>query len=154
MAKSNKRNIAAKKELAKEFYTRSNLTLNEIAAQCKTSPNTLSNWIKQGGWDILKDIAQVGHDKIVADLMAEVQEINEYVKSLPAGQRYADKNIADARNKIISGIQAMQRGLTVGQYVAVMLEFIQYTAIQDIDLSQVKEIATAFLHQKAEQENQ
>lgn len=145
-----KKTNAVKKELAKEFYTRSNLTLNEIAAQCKISPNTLSAWIKQGAWDILKDLAEVGHDKIVADLMSEIQEINEFVKTRPVGQRFADKNIADARNKIISGIQSMQKNLTIGQYVSVMLDFIQFTAMQDIDLSQVKDIATAFLHQKAE----
>ena len=140
----------AEKALAKELFLQTSMSQKAIAERVGVTENTMSKWCAL--WEGEKKLREQGQEQIVQSMMREVIEINEAIKAKPAGERYADARTADARNKIIAGIQRLQRSLALGQYVTVMEEFIDHLAEIDLDLAKrINPVSTQFLKLKSAQ---
>lgn len=74
-------------EFAKMLYldTSQKLTIKEIAERegVKVRPNTLSKWIKDGGWEKLRKSLLVTRKNMISDLYDQLDLLNTNIKTRP-----------------------------------------------------------------------
>ena len=126
MAKKNEQ------ELAKQLFLQSDKTQKQIASIVGTQESTIGKWVKDGGWEELKETLRTSDEQIIRDLYQELVKITERVKKSEDG--FADSKIADARNKIIASINRMQKQVALPQKVAVCMQLLDFVAAKDLKL--------------------
>lgn len=139
------------KKLAKVLYFETSKTLEEIAAIAKVNRSTISGWIKNEGWDTIREVQKQTPERVVQDLYAELEELNSAIRMREEGMRYATSKESDSRNKIILSIHRLQNKIALPQYVTVLMNFLDYVQQEDLDLSKkVAKVANNFLSDKIE----
>lgn len=141
---------SARKKLARELYLQSGMDQKEIAEAVGVTENTMSRWVQP--WKREKELRATGMERIVQDMMDEVIEITDAIKAKPAGQRYADSKTADARNKILAGVQRLRSSVTLSSHITVMLDFLKFAAAQEASdtAAHIKQIGTHYLNAVAQ----
>src|ERR1700744_696785 len=99
MAKENT-SISDKQYIAKVLFTVQHLEQKLIAKKVGVSEKTISNWVNQFNWKALRNRLVVGKEEILTGLYEELQEMQEAINSKPAGQRFSDSKMADAKLKL------------------------------------------------------
>jgi uncharacterized protein YjcR len=125
MAKKNEQ------ELAKQLFLQSDKTQKQIAGIVGTQESTIGKWVKEGGWDELKETLRTSDEQIIRDLYAEMVAINKFIKE---NGGYPDSKMADARNKVIASINRMQKQVALPQKVAVCMQLLDFVAAKDLKL--------------------
>jgi uncharacterized protein YjcR len=123
MAKKNEQ------ELAKQLFLQSDKTQKQIASIVGTQESTIGKWVKEGGWDDLKETLRTSDDQIIRDLYAEMVAINKFIKE---NGGYPDSKMADARNKVIASINRMQKQVALPQKVAVCMQLLDFVAAKNL----------------------
>jgi hypothetical protein len=100
---------AQKKEWAKLLYkTDANITQKEIAAKVVATENTIGKWIKDEGWEQLRQSHLQSRDAQLFDLNQQWNELNSFIKKKKAGERFPDVKEADILIKISASIKNLQ----------------------------------------------
>ena len=68
-----------KKDIAKSLYLNGNFTQEEIADKVGSTRQTVSRWIKEGGWEELKASITITPAQILSGLNRQIVEINNNI---------------------------------------------------------------------------
>ncbi len=107
------------------------MQLKEIAAKLNVSAQTLTKWSREGSWKEQKTYLENAAPRRLAELHAELAELMKAIKSREEGQRYATKQEADIRSKIIKQIKDMSMKYSISQIIIMAKDFVSYSAAID-----------------------
>ncbi|MDO3641968.1 helix-turn-helix domain-containing protein [Mucilaginibacter sp. L3T2-6] len=122
---------------AQVLYTRERLTQKEIAEKTGVSEKTIGKWVVDGGWDKLQKNFLLTREEQMGMMLDELNEINAYIKSLPAGFRFADAKLGDVRRKLVKDIKELETKAALPEIIAalkILLDFIRKVNLQDAQL--------------------
>lgn len=118
------------------------MPLKEIAKKLNVSAQTLTKWSKDDGWREQKKYIENATPRRLAELHAELAELMKVIKTREEGFRYATKQEADIRSKIIKQIKDMSAKYSISQIIILAKDFITFTNTIDNDFS--KKCASMF----------
>ena len=102
-----------KKDIAKSLYLNGNFTQEEIADKVGTTRQTVSRWIKDGGWEQLKASITITPAQILAGLNRQIIEINNNINDREEGKRFATVTEADTLAKLASAIKKIEQDVGI-----------------------------------------
>lgn len=132
--------ISDKQFIAKVLFTTQKLDQKVAAKRAGVSEVTMSKWVNEFGWRTLRNRLLVGKEQILSDLYEELEEINDAIKSKPAGKRYSDTKQADIKVKLTASIRNLETELAIADIVASGIAFIKHLQTK-ATFNQVNEIA-------------
>lgn len=122
-----------KKDIAKSLFLNGNFTQEEIAEKVSTTRQTVSRWIKDGGWEQLKASMTITPDQILAGLNRQIIEINNNINSREEGKRFASVPEADTLAKLASAIKKIEQDVGIADIVNVGIRFTNWLRPVDLD---------------------
>ena len=128
-----------KKTIAKELYLHGDFTLEEIADKVGAVRQTVARWAKDEGWKDIKSSMTVGKDKILKNLYAHVQTINDAVVARPEGERIPTPKEADTLAKLAAAIDKIESESGIREYVNAGMAFLTY--VRNIDAQKAIDIS-------------
>ncbi len=131
-----------KKEWAKTLFLKENQTIIEIADRVGTTRQTVSRWIKDGKWEMLKTSLTLTREEQIAMLYRQVAEINNAIAERPEGERYASSKEADILGKLAAAINKMETDVGIKDICEVGTKFIEW--LRQVDLDKAKDIAAIY----------
>ena len=132
-----------KKDWAKTLYLRENMTVQkELAARVGVNPNTIGRWIQDEGWEKLRSNVLMTREEQLQNLLTELEELNNFIKSKKDGLRFADSKEADVRRKLIKDIKDLETKASIAEIIETAKRFIRWVSAFDIDKG--KEISGLF----------
>lgn len=115
-----------KKSIAKELYLHGDYTFEEIADKVGAVRQTVARWAKDEGWADLKASLSVGKDKILKNLYAHVQTINEAILEREEGERTPTPKEADTLSKLSAAISKLESESGIREYVSAGIAFLTF----------------------------
>ena len=112
-----------KKDIAKSLYLNGSFTQEEIAAKVGTTRQTVSRWVKEGGWEELKASFTITPTQILAGLNRQIVEINNNINEREEGKRFATVSEADTLAKLASAIKKIESDVGIADIVDVAIRF-------------------------------
>ena len=128
-----------KKDIAKSLYLNGNYTQEEIAEKVGSTRQTVSRWIKDGGWEELKASITITPTQILAGLNRQIVEINNNINQREEGQRFATVAEADTLAKLASAIKKIESDVGIADIVDVGIRFTNW--LRPLDLNKAKEFS-------------
>lgn len=135
--------MADKKSLAKELFLSGKYQQKEIACKVGVAENTMSRWVKDGKWDLLRASLTASRDSILAQLYTQVEEINKQVLGRPEGERIYTSAETDKIAKLTASINKLETETGIGEITAVCRRVCEF-ARTNIGLAKSQEIAEIF----------
>jgi DNA-binding XRE family transcriptional regulator len=126
-----------KKDIAKSLYLNGNFTQEEIADKVGTTRQTVSRWIKEGGWEDLKASITITPAQILSGLNRQIVEINNNINEREEGKRFATVAEADTLAKLASAIKKIEQDVGIADIVDVGIRFTNW--LRPLDLDKAKE---------------
>ncbi len=114
------------REQARNLYFQSGLTQAQIAILIGVSQKTISLWINDGKWKMLKDTASQMPALMVEHMFSELTELNKNIAAREPGQRFPTVQEAETRRKIMVSLQYTQDYQSKGAQIETMMNFIHY----------------------------
>jgi len=122
-----------KKNEARNLYFQTALSQAQIAEIIGVSQKTVSIWINDGKWKLLKDRTEQSPVVMIEQMVSELQEIHCAIAARPRGQRFPTKQEAEIRRKIMLSIKSLQVQQTAGMHAEMLTNFINYVCRHNID---------------------
>ena len=145
MAKTN----IDKKDIAKSLYLNGSFTQEEIAAKVGTTRQTVSRWLKDGGWEELKASFTITPTQILAGLNRQIVEINNNINEREEGKRFATVAEADTLAKLASAIKKIESDVGIADIVDVAIRFTNWLRPLDLDMAKkFNDLLDAFLKEQ------
>lgn len=126
-----------RKDIAKSLFLNGNFTQEEIADKVGTTRQTVSRWIKEGGWEQLKASITITPAQILSGLNRQIVEINNNISERAEGQRFATVAEADILAKLASAIKKIEQDVGIADIVDVAIRFTNW--LRPLDLEKAKE---------------
>lgn len=146
-------NNEEKKQLARNLFIKSShfLTRKQIALQVECTQKTLRGWIKNEGWESIKEAETITRPELLKDTFKQLKAINIHIETNLNG--VPDKSAADAKAVIRKEIEALT-DMPLHKYVEVMMEFSCWLQKnQPKQLIAVINLADAFIQQISSEKN-
>lgn len=138
-----------KKDIAKSLYLNGNFTQEEIAAKVGTTRQTVSRWVKEGGWEELKASFTITPTQILAGLNRQIVEINNNINEREEGKRFATVSEADTLAKLASAIKKIESDVGIADIVDVAIRFTNWLRPLDLEMAKkFNELLDAFLKEQ------
>lgn len=102
-----------------------------------TTRQTVSRWIKDGGWEQLKASITITPAQILAGLNRQIIEINNNINAREEGKRFATVTEADTLAKLASAIKKIEQDVGIADIVNVGIRFTNW--LRQLDLDKAKE---------------
>lgn len=131
-------NNKQKKEWAELLYTRQGLTGKEIAAKVGATEASVSKWKADGKWDNLKASLSVTKAEQLQNVYAQMNELNEHIKSKDEGKRFANAGEADTLCKLAATAKNLESETSISEIVDTFVGFNDW--MRSIDLDKAKEL--------------
>lgn len=131
-----------KKDIAKSLYLNGNFTQEEIAAKVGTTRQTVSRWVKDGGWEQLKASITITPTQILAGLNRQIVEINNNISTREEGKRFATVAEADTLAKLASAIKKIENDVGIADIVNVGIRFTNW--LRPLGMEKAKEYNDLF----------
>lgn len=138
-----------KKDIAKSLYLNGSFTQEEIADKVGTTRQTVSRWVRDGGWEELKASLTITPAQILAGLNRQIVEINNNINGRETGKRFATVAEADTLAKLASTIKKIESDAGIADIVNVAIRFTNW--LRPLDLEAAKkfnELLDAFLKEQ------
>lgn len=139
-AMADKVSMSDKQYLAKILYTREKLDSKIVAKKVGVSENTMSKWVNEFNWKMLRNQLLVGKQEILAGFYEELGEMQTALKKKAIGERFSDSKMADAKLKLTASIRNLETELAIGDLVESGMRFIKHLQMVGTT-SQVMEVA-------------
>ncbi|WP_143960237.1 MerR family transcriptional regulator [Litoribacter populi] len=130
---------AQKKDWAKTLITKEKLTQKEAALKVGVSPQTMNKWYKEEGWEKLQRNFLLTREEQMSLLLEELVEINEFVKTKEAGQRFADSKLGDVRRKLVKDIKELETSAALPEIIHACTQLLEF--IRKVDLEKAQELS-------------
>lgn len=138
-----------KKDIAKSLYLNGSFTQEEIAAKVGTTRQTVSRWVKEGGWEELKASFTITPTQILAGLNRQIVEINNNINEREEGKRFATVTEADTLAKLASAIKKIESDVGIADIVDVAIRFTNWLRPLDLDMAKkFNDLLDAFLKEQ------
>ncbi|MBQ0075094.1 MAG: putative DNA-binding transcriptional regulator [Prevotella sp.] len=138
-----------KKDIAKSLYLNGSFTQEEIAAKVGTTRQTVSRWVKEGGWEELKASFTITPTQILAGLNRQIVEINNNINEREEGKRFATVSEADTLAKLASAIKKIESDVGIADIVDVAIRFTNWLRPLDLEMAKkFNELLDAFLKEQ------
>lgn len=131
-----------KKEIAKTLFINGNYTYEEIAEKVGTTRQTISRWVKEGGWEEIKASVMITPEQIIAQINRQLMEINAAINAREEGKRFATAKEADALAKLAGAVKKLENDIGVPDCVSVAMRFIAW--LRPLDLEAAKNFSSLF----------
>lgn len=115
-----------KKNIAKELYLHGDYTFEEVADKVGAARQTVARWAKDEGWRDIKASMTVGKDKLLKNLYAHVQTINDAILERPEGERKPTSAEADILSKLSASIAKLETEGGIREYVNAGIAFLTW----------------------------
>ena len=115
-----------KKSIAKELYLNGDYTFEEIAAKVGATRQTIARWAKDDEWASLKASMSVGKEKILKNLYAHVQLINDTILQRPEEDRMPTPKEADILVKLSAAIDKLEGETGIRELVSCGTSFLTW----------------------------
>lgn len=126
-----------KKDWAKLLFMQGELQIQQIAAKVDVNRVTLSRWIKEGNWEMLRAAITTTREEQVRNLYMQIAEYNKAIAARP--DKYATSSEADAINKLSSAINKMEGEYGIADIISVSKQMLFWLRKRDpekaVDLS-------------------
>lgn len=139
-----------KKELAKDYFTMSNLSQKEIAQKVGVTEKTLSKWANANNkeWKQLRDAVGEGMEQEIIRLKRQLKEFNDYIDSKKEGERFGTSKEYDALMKLRRFIDYFDSN-PLSSVVSIMQEFLEFYKMIDLDKAkELSSVSDAFIKSK------
>jgi transcriptional regulator with XRE-family HTH domain len=133
---SAQQNSGDKQNQARNLYFQTTLTQAQKAELIGVSQRTVSNYINDNKWNLLKQRAEQAPALMLEQMHSELQELNEAIASRPFGQRFPSKEEAEIRRKTLISINLINARMSAGYYSQVFMNFINWVYKQSIEDAQ------------------
>lgn len=118
-------NKAEKMNEVRNLYFQTALSQAQIAELMGISQKTVSIYIRENKWDILKRRADQVPAVCLEQLNSELQELNQMIASRQEGQRFPSLQEANIRLRILSSMATIRNRQATSIHVEVLSNFIQ-----------------------------
>ena len=116
--------IEDKKYLAKILYTREQLDAKVVAIRVGTSEKTMTKWVGEGNWKILRNRLLISKDHQISLLYEQLENLNKAIQNKEEG--YADSKQADILIKYTAAIKNLETDLAIADLVESGMRFIKF----------------------------
>ena len=134
---STHQNGGDKQNQARNLYFQTTLTQAQIAELLGISQKTVSTYVNENKWDLLKQRAEQAPALMLEQMNSELQELNEAIAARPLGQRFPTKEEAEIRRKTLYSINLINSRQSAGYYSQVFMNFISWVYKQNAKDAQV-----------------
>ncbi len=142
----NKDNPLGKKDQARNLFFQTGLTQAQIAELVGVAQKTVSVWMNDGKWKILKDTAEHAPTVLIEQMTSELAELHTNIAARQPGQRYATLQEAEIRRKIMVSMSHIKEQQTNAAHIEVMMNFIHFVSRQNApELQVITDLADRYL---------
>lgn len=134
---STHQNGGEKQNQARNLYFQTKLTQAQIAELLGISQKTVSTYVNEHKWDLLKQRAEQAPALMLEQMNSELQELNEAIAARPLGQRFPTKEEAEIRRKTLHSINLINSRQSAGYYSQVFMNFISWVYKQSVKDAQL-----------------
>lgn len=132
-----------KYELAFMLYTKESITTKKVLAErVGVTPKTIADWIEKDKWEKRRQNMLLTREEQMQNLLIELEELNEFIKAKPEGQRFANAKEGDVRRKLIKDIKDLETKASISETIEVATKFVKWLSVLDFPKS--KEVANLF----------
>jgi len=136
----------SRQEQARSLYFESDFSQAQIAGKVGVSQKTVSLWINEGKWNLLKNRVLQTPVILIEQMISEIIEINNAIKARQPGQRFPTMQEAEIRRKIMSSINILKQQQSVGDNMEVLMNFIEFVRRQNNEHAKtIVEYATEYV---------
>jgi len=135
-----KADIERLKTITKSLYIHEDITQQKaLAARVGVSENTMSKWFKlhEEEWKRLKKNIVLTREERMADLYDELTEIQNHIKTLPEGKRFADSKLGDVRRKLIKDIKELEVNAALPEVIAALTGLVKFVRNENLDEAKI-----------------
>jgi DNA-binding XRE family transcriptional regulator len=131
---------------ARNLYFQTGLTQAQIADLIGVSQKTVSLWVNENKWSLIKQRASQAPAVFLEQMNSELQEMNEVIASRPSGQRFPTVQEAEIRRKIMTSIAGIKDRQSAGNNAEMLTNFLKYVAKKNLkDAQTLTRYADAYL---------
>ncbi|MCD6010647.1 MAG: helix-turn-helix protein [Flavipsychrobacter sp.] len=117
-----------KKQQARNLYLQSDLTQAQIADIIGVSQKTVSQYVNENKWQLLKDRAKQMPALFLEQMIGELEDINQVIASRPKGERHPTLQEAEVRRKIMYSMASVKERQSVGTHIEAVINFLAHVA--------------------------
>lgn len=131
--------IRGRLEWAKTEITKNGLTQKEAAEKVGLSAQTINKYYLEENWEKLQKNFLLTREEQMANLLNELTQINEHIKTFPEGQQFADSKLGDVRRKLVKDIKELETKASIPEIIhacTLLLEF-----VRKVDLEKAQELS-------------
>jgi len=122
-----------KRAQARNLYFQSDLTQEQIAKLLGVSQKTISKYVSEEKWKLIKERAQQMPGMFLEQLNSELQDINDAIAARPKGERHATKSEAEVRRKIMYSMASIKERQSTASHMEAFINFISIVAEENIE---------------------
>jgi len=121
-----------KRKILAESYFFNFYAQKEIAELLDTPENTISRWVQGGDWKKIRDHKTVTRDKLVSNLLSQVNQIEESARN--EGRPMNSKE-TDSILKLAMAVEKLDKKINLSIYIQVFKEFNDFLIREDFELA-------------------
>lgn len=133
-----KEEVRSRLDWAKTEITKNGLTQKEAAEKVGLSAQTINKYYLEEKWDKLQKNFLLTREEQMANLLNELAEINNHIKKLPEGQRFADSKLGDVRRKLVKDIKELETKAALPETIHACTGLMEF--IRKVDLEKAQEL--------------
>ncbi len=122
---------------ARNLYLQSDLTQAQIAEIIGVSQKTVSQYVNENKWQLLKERAQRIPALFVEQMLGELEDMNQVIASRPKGERHPTLREAEIRRKIMYSMATVKEQQSVGVHIQAIINFLGHVAEENIDHARI-----------------
>lgn len=130
--------LQQKKDWAKLLYLKENITQKEIATRVGVTEKTLSKWVNEGKWDMLKSSVIITKSEELQRIYMQINELNTAIFTRQPGQRFASNKEADSLVKLTAAARSLETDASVADVIEVFKRFSNW--LRSVDLETAKNL--------------
>lgn len=118
--------MTPKQEKAHNLYFQSGATQAQIAKEVGVTSKTVSLWVNEGKWQLLREMTQKAPVIMIEEMYNELAEINHTIRQRQPGQRFATVREAEVRRKLLASIRYIKEQQSTGAHIEVLMNFTHF----------------------------
>jgi transcriptional regulator with XRE-family HTH domain len=134
--KQTKDEIEKSKGYAKILFIKDKLTQKEIAAQTGITEKTISKWVNDGKWQSEQKNFVLTRQEQMGNLLDELTEINNFIRTKDKGFRFADSKLGDVRRKLIKDIKELETKSSKPEAISACISLLEFVRRVDLKVAQ------------------
>ncbi|MFV0403652.1 MAG: DDE transposase family protein [Bacteroides graminisolvens] len=113
-----------KKDWAKMLFMQGQMQVQDIATKVDVSRQSLSRWIKDGNWELMRAAMSTTREDQIRNLYMQMAEINRVISERDS--KFASPAEADTINKISNAIQKMEGDYGIADIISVSKQMLTW----------------------------